>query len=137
MTLQAFINESIRQKIDFDGAYGAQCVDLFRQYCRDVLNITVHTGAVEGAKDLIERWDYLPIERNYFNRLARTASPVIGDVVVYGATDKNKYGHVAIFIAEHNGGQFVLEQDGYKQDGCKIAYREKRDIIGYLRRKPR
>lgn len=137
MTLHAFINDSIRKKIDFDGAFGAQCVDLFRQYCKDVLDITVHTGAVEGAKDLIERWDYLPIERNYFNRLARTASPVIGDVVVYGATEKNQYGHVAIYIAETGTRQYVLEQDGYKQDGCKIALRDKKDIIGYLRRKPR
>lgn len=136
MKFHEFITENIRKKVDYDGAFGAQCVDLFRQYCKDVLDISVHTGAVEGAKDLIERWDYLPIERTYFNRLARTATPITGDIVVYGATDKNRYGHVAIFISELNGKQYVLEQDGFKQDGVKVGYREKRDIIGYLRRKP-
>lgn len=135
MNLNDFINVNINKKIDYDGAYGAQCVDLFRQYCRDVLDISVHTGAVEGAKDLIERWDYLPIERNYFHRLARTATPIPGDIVVYGATVSNKYGHVAIYIADLNASQIVLEQDGFKQDGVKLSLRNKKEIIGYLRRK--
>ena len=32
MTLEEFVNKYIGRKVDFDGAYGAQCVDLFRQY---------------------------------------------------------------------------------------------------------
>ena len=36
MKLDEFINKYINTKVDFDGAFGAQCVDLFRQYCKDV-----------------------------------------------------------------------------------------------------
>lgn len=62
MNLIAFVNTYCRKKVDFDGAYGAQCVDLFRQYCKDVLGLP-HTGAVEGAKDLWLKYDNLPLEK--------------------------------------------------------------------------
>ena len=52
MNLWEFVEKNIHKKVDFDGAYGAQCVDLFRQYLKDVYEIKEHTGAVEGAKDL-------------------------------------------------------------------------------------
>ena len=51
MKIEEFINKYLNKIVDFDGAFGAQCVDVFRQYCKDVLEIP-HTGAVEGAKDL-------------------------------------------------------------------------------------
>ena len=51
MKLDEFINKYINTKVDFDNAFGAQCVDLFRQYCKDVLDIP-HTGSVDGAKDI-------------------------------------------------------------------------------------
>ena len=62
-----FINKYINTKVDFDNAFGAQCVDLFRQYCKDVLNIP-HTGAVEGAKDVFLNYDKLPLEQKYFKK---------------------------------------------------------------------
>ena len=48
MTLSEFITKYDRKIVDYDGAYGAQCVDLFRQYSKDVLGIKEHTGAVRG-----------------------------------------------------------------------------------------
>ena len=55
MTLLEFVNKHIGKKVDFDGYYGPQCVDLYRQYCQDVWEIP-HTGSVEGAKDLVEKY---------------------------------------------------------------------------------
>ena len=49
MKIEEFINKYLNKIVDFDGAFGAQCVDVFRQYCKDVLEIP-HTGAVEGAR---------------------------------------------------------------------------------------
>ena len=48
MTLDEFVKKYNGKKVDYDGRYGCQCVDLFRQYCEDVLNIP-HTGGVIGA----------------------------------------------------------------------------------------
>lgn len=107
------------------------CVDLFRQYCKDVLRAG-HTGAVEGAKDLFLRYADLPAECKYFDRISNTI-PKIGDVLVWGATDKNKYGHVAICIGFDNENLIVFEQDGFKQDGAKLSVRTTKNLLGVLR----
>ena len=133
MTLLEFVNRNCGKKVDFDGYYGAQCVDLFRQYCRDVLDVP-HTGAVEGAKDLVERYWSLPVERKHFVLCKDAASAKSGDVVVWGATDKNRYGHVAIAVAEDENTLLVFEQDGFKKDGAKLAWRTKNNIIGVLKK---
>ena len=135
MDLIEFVNKYHGKKVDFDGAYGTQCVDLFRQYCKDVLRAG-HTGAVEGAKDLYERYAELPAECKYFDRISReNGCPEVGDVVVFGATTTNKYGHVAICIGYDaiNDKILCFEQDGIKQDGAKITSRGTRDFLGVLR----
>ncbi len=133
MDLIEFTNKYHGKKVDFDGAYGAQCVDLFRQYCKDVLRAG-HTGAVEGAKDLFLNYANLPAECKYFDRISETA-PRMGDVCVWGATTSNKYGHVAICLGfdENTGLITVFEQDGIKQDGAKIAVRLTKNLLGVLR----
>lgn len=133
MDVIEFVNKYHGKKVDFDGAYGAQCVDLFRQYCKDVLRAG-HTGAVEGAKDLYLNYANLPAECKYFDRISDT-KPRIGDVCVWGATTTNKYGHVAICLGmdEDSGFILVFEQDGFKQDGAKISTRLTKNLLGVLR----
>lgn len=132
MDLTDFINHYFGKKVDFDGAYGAQCVDLFRMYCKEVL-VLPHTGAVDGAKDLFLEWDHLPLERYFFNKVL---NPECGDVVIWGETSTNKYGHVAIFISKINKKEMlVFEQDGFKQDGAKFKVRKFENVLGYLRKK--
>lgn len=134
MKFHEFINKYINRKIDFDNAYGAQCVDVFRQYCKDVLNIP-HTGAVEGAKDLFLNYDKLPLEMKYFDKIGLSyISPRYGDVIVWGDTKSNRYGHVAIIISNiGNKKVLVFEQDGFKQDGAKLSVRTIANCIGILR----
>ena len=138
MKLDEFINKYINTKVDFDKAFGAQCVDLFRQYCKDVLNIP-HTGAVEGSKDLFLKWEKLPLEKKYFkkipaNKAYNDISFKFGDVIVWGETDKNKYGHVAIFISKVDEKTIlVFEQNGIKQNGAKLSIRSIDNMLGVLR----
>ncbi len=133
MTLWQFVQKHIKTKVDFDGAYGAQCVDLFRQYCYDVFGLP-HTGAVVGAKDLVERYDALPKEKDAFGLIRGSHNVLPGDVAVWGATDTNPYGHVAIVLHAYGSFLVVFEQDGFRQDGAKIAERSADGVIGYLRR---
>lgn len=134
MTLADFVTKYLGKKVDFDNAYGAQCVDLFRQYCKDVIGCP-HTGAVEGAKDLYFNFS-LNDEKKYFDR----KSPWFmapGDVAIWDATSTNKYGHVAIVLMVDNKNKelLVLEQNGFAQDGCKIVKRNFENLLGVLRRK--
>lgn len=127
MTLTQFINKYLGTKVDFDGAYGAQCVDLYRQYCADVLQVPQSPG-VEGAKDIIDRPGSLSVTRD-----SLLADYSRGDVLIWGATKTNKYGHVAILVCVYNTKYFVvLEQDGFKQDGVKLAFRSRENLLGCL-----
>lgn len=132
MSLEEFIKKYIGKKVDFDGAFGAQCVDLFRQYNKEVWG-NPHTGAVEGAKDLFLNYKKMPEEVKY---LKIVKIPFVGDVVVFDATSANKFGHVGIIVGSVSNETFlVFEQDGFKQDGAKIVIRDKSNILGYLRKK--
>ena len=132
MTLKEFVRKYNGTKIDYDKAYGAQCVDVFRQYCADVLKIE-HTGGVNGAKDLFLNYFKMPLEQKYFLQLKANAKFKMGDVLVWNATAANQYGHVALLLAEMSGDFVVFEQNGAKQDGAKIVLRTRENLLGALR----
>lgn len=133
MDLKSFIKKYTGQKVDYDKKFGPQCVDLFRQYCADVLNVG-HTGAVEGAKDLYLKYDELPKEKEVFARIEkkRISRYMPGTVVVFGATSANRFGHVAIVVDEFEGELIVFEQDGFRQDGAKLVIRDTKNVLGVL-----
>ena len=138
MTLEEFIDKYDGKKVDFDGAYGAQCVDLFRQYTKDVLGIKEHTGPCQttgGAKDLYLDYDKMPVEKKYFYR-SKQKNWVQGDILIWDSTPTNKYGHVAIYLAKIGAYDFlVFEQNGITQAGAQIKIRSRENLLGYLRRK--
>lgn len=123
MTIKRFICNNLGKKVDFDGKFGFQCVDLYRQYCKDVLEIP-QTPAVEGAKDIWEKHGSLKQSKDSF---------AVGDILIYDATPTNKYGHVCILVALLDSDTFVvLEQNGFEQSGTKLTVRNKTNLIGSL-----
>lgn len=129
MTLTQFIKKYLGSKVDFDGNFGAQCVDLYRLYLRDVFDVP-QTPGVDGAKDIIDNPGTLKVTRD-----SALADYSRGDVLIWGATSSNKYGHVAILVEIYNTKYFiVLEQDGFKQDGVKLAFRSRENLLGCLYR---
>lgn len=135
MTLEDFVKKYIGRKVDYDGVYGAQCVDLFRQYVKDVLGIKEHTGSClssGGAKDLFLDYDKMPIEKNYFKR-SSAKNYAAGDILIWDKTDKNKYGHVAILLGKLGSSVIVFEQNGITQAGAEIVVRDTKNLLGYLR----
>nr|DAW67018.1 MAG TPA: CHAP domain protein [Herelleviridae sp.] len=133
MKLEEFVKKNIGKKVDYDGRFGAQCVDLFRQYCQDVLCIP-HTGGVEGAKDLFINYEKMEKEKRYFSKITGK-SFIPGDVAIWADCSTNKYGHVAIIVGTINDDLIVFEQDGFKQDGAKIVLRSTDRLLGALRKK--
>lgn len=130
MSLTQFIRTYLGKKVDFDRQFGFQCVDLYRQYCKDVLDIP-QTPSVDGAKDIINRSGCLLVTRE-----SVLADYSRGDVLIWGATKDNKYGHVAILVDVYNTKYFiVLEQNGFTQDGVKLAFRSREGLLGCLYKK--
>ena len=133
MTLDEFIKNYEGKQIDYDGAYGSQCVDVFRQYAKEVLGIKEHTGAVEGAKDLFLKFNEMPLMQKYYKK---AYTPQKGDIVIFGENKTNKYGHVAIVIYATNKSIIVFEQDGFNQNkGAYISIWDYERVLGFLRRK--
>lgn len=130
MTLTTFINTYLGQKVDFDKEGTPQCVDLYRQYCKEVLNIpqTPALGINGGAKDIFDKHGVLKVTPD-----SATADYSRGDILIWGASKTNKYGHVAILVDIYNTKYFiVLEQDGFRQDGVKLAFRSRENLRGCL-----
>lgn len=133
MELVEFINKYLGKEVDYDGAYGVQCVDLFRQYCKDVLNVG-HTGAVEGAKDLFLDYEKMDKEKLVFEKISGRTAGEYGDIAVYDATESNKYGHVAIVISVRYMENLVFEQKGGTKDPrAQVNWRSNEKLLGYLR----
>lgn len=127
MKLTQFIKKYLGTKVDFDKAHGYQCVDLYRQYVKDVLNVP-QTPSVEGARDIFDKPGTLNVTKD-----SALADYSRGDVLIWNKTDTNKYGHVAILVSVYNTKYFiVLEQDGFKQDGVKLAFRSRENLRGCL-----
>ena len=138
MTLEQFVTKYNGKKIDYDNAYGAQCVDLFRQYAKEALGIPEHTGSCSttgGAKDLYNDYHKMPIEKKYFIRQTKARGCKPGDVFIWDSTPKNQYGHVAILLARLGDSFIVFEQNGITQAGAEIKLRTTEGLLGYLRKK--
>jgi len=94
MYLNDFFNKYNNEKVDYDGAYGGQCVDLFRYFNKEVLGIAQPKG-VNGAKDFWNNYDKDANLFNNFDRIKNTPTfvPQLGDVAIWG---NGTYGHIAI-----------------------------------------
>lgn len=93
MNLYEFILKYYHRPVDYDGHFGNQCVDLYRQYAKDVLEFPQSPGVV-GAKDM---WtNYL---ETHYTRIANGPDnyPEPGDVVIWSG-GYGPFGHVAICV---------------------------------------
>lgn len=127
MNLTQFVKSYVGTKVDFDGAYGAQCVDLYRRYCSSVLEIP-QTPPVVGAKDIITKPGVLSVKKE-----SATTNYVAGDILIWGATATNQFGHVAVLVAALDESNFiVVEQDGFRQDGVRLMLRSRENLLGGL-----
>lgn len=136
MNLEEFVKNNTGKKVDYDGVFGPQCVDLARQYWKDVLDVPEKTEpclSSGGAKDLFIDYLGMPKEKKYFERI--TEDFFEGDTLIWNATSTNEYGHIAIYLGELGDSFIVFEQDGFKKDGAKINIRSKSNLLGALRRR--
>ncbi len=134
MTIDQFITKYEGKKVDWDGAYGGQCVDLFRQYLNDVLNFPQPRGVV-GAADFWTNYDSDPNLKNNFQKIANspTGVPAKGDVMVWNKKAGGGFGHIAIFL-EGNVNLFTsLDQNWPTLSKVTKTVHNYTNVLGWLR----
>jgi len=121
MTLQEFVGEYKGKPVDFDKAYGAQCVDLAREYMKEVWGLSKQPEGVVGAADFFFKHGERPTQRELCNCVAYTGStiPPTGSLVIFKSSGANKYGHIAICIEASQNEITVFEQDGIANDKAR------------------
>lgn len=95
----SWVNSQVGKALDYDGVYGAQCVDLTKYYYA-YLGVPVPSG---NANQYVNGGKYCPSGWSY------QSSPQPGDIAVWTGGD---YGHVAI-VTEIRGLQMVCVEQNY------------------------
>lgn len=110
-----WVRSQLGKSLDYDGVYGAQCVDLIKYYY-DYLGCASYArgnGADYASNALPSGWTR-----------HKGAQPQPGDILVYSGTSDNPNGHVAIYEADNityhqnfNGCAYVVRFNyHYKND---------------------
>ncbi|WP_374928463.1 CHAP domain-containing protein [Kytococcus sedentarius] len=118
---------------DIDGAYGAQCVDLWSMYAHDVWGAErVPMGGDMGAHNI---WTNDRFDASKFRKLSADEGPRAGDVAVFGTGIDGQYGHVAIVTGVEGSTVTTIEQnaDGTAADPVQEGTVNQEHLIGYLR----
>lgn len=99
--------------LDPDKAYGLQCVDVVDHYAETIFGIRWQdcVGGVNGAKDLpytvpAEYWTWYANDPENPGQL-----PAKGDVLVWGGSASNAYGHTAVAETVQADGAWVIQQN--------------------------
>lgn len=104
-----FCRDFIGKRIDYDGVFLYQCVDLARFYAEHVLGNKIgafggsaYTGWLNTAWTFNELWEKVVYKKWLF--------PKQGDIIFFDKTTSNPYGHVAVVdtrttMIEQNGGR--------------------------------
>ena len=112
MVFQDFINKTKGKKIDVDGLYGGQCVDLFN-YWNKLYNNGIYINCKPSgyARSLAENKKNNGILK-YFKETP-VNNMIEGTVVVYGKCKFAPDSHVCFFIKDNGNGTFQALQQNY------------------------
>ena len=106
-----FKNKYLGKKVDIDGLYGGQCVDLFNAWNKDYNGAYINCKPTGYARSLAENKANNGM-LNYFKE-AQVNNMIEGTVVVYGKCKFAPEGHVCFFIKDNGNGTYQALQQNY------------------------
>lgn len=136
MKLDQFVTKYNGRYIDYDHKYFAQCVDLMRQYCVDVLGIDGYTlPPTDYAKNIFKRFPLLGTDK--FTKILNTPnnSPMKGDIIFWDwKWPVTGYaGHVAIVTGADVNRFIAFTQNYPTRSTCRYYNYNYRGVLGWLR----
>lgn len=138
--IDTFFDEYEGKKVDYDGAYGAQCVDFIKYYAIEVLGCDL--GTIGNAHVFFDEYSSKPTLVENFDLLHNTPDfvPEKGDIVVFGSnySQNHNAGHIAIATGEGNENYFYSYDQNNPGAIRKVKHEYSReDFLGVLRPKKR
>ena len=130
MTIKEYFSKYNGKFIDWDKHYGPTCVDNYRQYCQEVLQVP-QSPPVQGAAGI---WDNY--RQDLFVKIPNTplGVPQFGDIVIWNKR-LNGYGHVAIFQTGGIWSFTSFDQNWPVGVPCHFQKHNYRYVLGWLRSK--
>lgn len=133
ISLDQYIANTSGKGIDYDGAYGVQCVDNAKKYLRDCYGLNpgswgdAHAYFNSPNAALLARFDRIPKDHNIPRR---------GDLVVWSSTLPNSGGggHIAICLSADTN-SFVSYDQNWAGKFCHQVIHNYSYVIGFLRPK--
>lgn len=124
-----FIEKYLGKKVDVDGYYGAQCVDLFNAWNRDYNNTYINCSPSGYARSIAENKNNNGMLK-YFDEV-KLDQMTPGTVVVYGNCPFAPLSHVCFFIKDNGNNTFqALQQNNNGRDYVTIDSNPYDGIIG-------
>lgn len=135
ITYDEFVAKYNGKATDYDGAYGAQCVDLIKAYLNKVFGIK--PGSWGNAKYYWLNFSkHSELVKN-FTKIKNTASfvPQAGDIMVWNGNVGGGCGHVAICTGEGNTSEFYSYDQNWNGKEMHKVKHDYDDVYGVLRPK--
>jgi CHAP domain len=107
---KAYRKVKLGKWVDFDGAYGMQCVDLVKDFVKEFHGVTL--GSFSGSA--FAGWESgSPFDKKWKKVVYKDGLvPQLWDVIFFDKTTKMPYGHVAIALIGTTTRLAILEQNG-------------------------
>lgn len=143
ISFDAFVKKYNGKKVDFDGSYGGQCFDLFRQYVNDCLGFPqpypapAYPDRGRGAADLWQGFDKTPALYGYYTKIANTPDfvPQNGDVMIWNRHAGGGHGHVGIIISADLSSFVSFDQNWRALNVSEPTKHDYTNVYGVLRPK--
>ena len=123
MTLVQFFLKYLNRKLDFDGIYPGECVDVIKAYMVEVL------GMLPVKGNAIDYWTDIPgfkkIKKGLFNY------PKPGDIIIWNKKI-SPYGHIAIVNWVRTFDVGCFEQNFPVGSPCHYQTHNYKNVIGWL-----
>lgn len=135
MNYNEFIKAYEGKATDYDGAYGAQCVDLIKLYLDKVFDIK--PGSWGNAKYYWIDFEKHPELTTNFTKIKNTLTfvPKKGDIMVWQGGINGGYGHLAICTGDGNINHFYSHDQNWSGKVCKKIKHDYKKVYGVLRPK--
>jgi len=127
MTIEEFFARFNGRGIDFDHAYGYQCMDLAEEYNQDVI------GAPRLGGNAIDVWTNFPA--NWYTRIENTPwnFPNEGDLILWNTNVGNGYGHIAVCQRADVDSFTSFDQNWPLGSFCHFQWHNYDNVLGWLR----